>query len=537
MDAHGRDNLSWRDACRPVLGVFLTTLALGLLAPNVVAQEAPVGRVEVKSVDYSTNANRVVERIRSKVSFPSSAANQPQYHEVTRTIDKGAAARRVSSGAAAAGRISRSYTGLGALASAATLAVSTADRFSYKDDQGVQMEKIDSETFGPAVYELDEGPFVEGSIEASFIGGYYGLQGYTNGGDSGLYGSPQAAAEAYFSSNNYHADPDKVLVDQEFIFNDPTYHFSRDWELADGVPGFWSHSVSVSVEPEYEHIPDITEPPATDSLYTELDDPDFGSVEMVEWTPEEETKLAEDLQGTEVTAADLAGMLEGMYGTGEVTDPDQSEELKQYVDEVMPTTYGISAQSDVAYEGGIPTSGGMTALDQAIQADAPSEVQDSVSTDWEQDLPPDYTTEQGFGTDSVSTGGSTGFDTDYGQGGQFDIEQEYYEESVFGEDEAADPATETQPELDIELDQPGVFPESSPEWQTEEITQSDLQTQDVGIGSTGQCIEPVQFSLPSAIGGETIELDFQPVCDFASMVRPVVIGTASVIALAVITGG
>ncbi|MFC0267942.1 virulence factor TspB C-terminal domain-related protein [Kushneria aurantia] len=75
------------------------------------------------------------------------------------------------------------------------------------------------------------------------------------------------------------------------------------------------------------------------------------------------------------------------------------------------------------------------------------------------------------------------------------------------------------------------FPDQSPEWQTEVI--SELPDYSTGLGS-GSCPAPAVIPLP--LGWGNIELDWQPICDFATYIRGAVIAVGFLAALYIVLG-
>lgn len=74
------------------------------------------------------------------------------------------------------------------------------------------------------------------------------------------------------------------------------------------------------------------------------------------------------------------------------------------------------------------------------------------------------------------------------------------------------------------------FADVSPDWQVETI--DELPAFNIGIGS-GQCPPPTVVSLPFPFN-TTIELSWQPICDFASMIRGVVIAVSMILSLYIV---
>lgn len=72
------------------------------------------------------------------------------------------------------------------------------------------------------------------------------------------------------------------------------------------------------------------------------------------------------------------------------------------------------------------------------------------------------------------------------------------------------------------------FEEPEIKWQTEILTLPDWSS---GIGS-GSC--PGSRSIPMPLGGGSLDIDYQPACDLATMVRPALIGTCGFIALLIV---
>ncbi|ATJ81423.1 virulence factor TspB C-terminal domain-related protein [Halomonas beimenensis] len=74
------------------------------------------------------------------------------------------------------------------------------------------------------------------------------------------------------------------------------------------------------------------------------------------------------------------------------------------------------------------------------------------------------------------------------------------------------------------------FGEVEPEWQVETI--DSLPDYDIGLGS-GSCPAPTAITLPAPFNS-VIELDWQPVCDFASMIRGAVIAVCMILSLYIV---
>ncbi len=77
------------------------------------------------------------------------------------------------------------------------------------------------------------------------------------------------------------------------------------------------------------------------------------------------------------------------------------------------------------------------------------------------------------------------------------------------------------------------FGEVKPEWQVETI--DTLPSYSIGLGS-GSCPAPSQIALPFPFS-TTIELDWTPICDLASMIRGAVIGVCMILSLYIVLRG
>ncbi len=74
------------------------------------------------------------------------------------------------------------------------------------------------------------------------------------------------------------------------------------------------------------------------------------------------------------------------------------------------------------------------------------------------------------------------------------------------------------------------FAEVTPEWQVETV--DSLPDYNIGLGS-GSCPGPTAIALPAPFGG-SLSLDWQPLCDFASMIRGAVIAVCMILSLYIV---